>query len=257
MNWSAEMGRLIERSRFQRDQGACASSPAMLLLVTCIAMIIGRGAQGAVITPTSALATSSWFEPISPARLIDGSGLSGVGDILLQTHDNAGDASTMWHGGPNDAGLGGPTGNPPTVADQAVVFVLPGPTTLTKAYIWNLNQFFSVAERGTKDFEISVSSGADPLTATYTSLGTFTLAAAGGTAAEPAQTVTLASAASNVNLVRFDIISAQSGAAAEYVGLAEVRFEGVPEPASGAIALAGAAVVAVSSRRGKRRHVIA
>ena len=220
-------------------------------LSAAAAIVAVAPATAAVLTPASAVATSSWYAPISPDRLIDGSGLSGVGPLLSQTHDNDPAGATMWHGGPNDAGLGGPTGNPPTVADQAVVFDLGTPAELSAAYIWNFSQSGAGASRSTDELEISVSTDTDPLTASFASVGTFNLAPTAADGTDLAQTVNFGGTYAGVRLVRFDINSAHSGALQEYVGLAEVRFEGVAAPEPAAFVLAGLAVAAVAAARRK------
>ena len=100
---------------------------------------------------------------------------------------------------------------------------------LSKAYIWNHSQSNLVA-RGVDEFEILVSSDIDPLTATFSSVGVFNLAAARGNGADLPETVDFGAVFPNVQLVKFDINSAQSGSANDYVGLAEVRFEGTEQP---------------------------
>jgi len=191
-----------------------------------------------LVTPTNALSTSYWIaDNAHPIHLIDSSGLSA--SSAAGTHDNHALASTMWIAGNGDGGLGGPIGTPPSVASQEVVFDLGRAYDLTGAYVWNENQVHPslptlYQSRGTKDFDVYVSSDTDPLTATWTPMGSKTLDVAGGTAAEPSQWVPFD--AGGVQLVKFDIRSAYSGAANEYVGLSEVRFKGVmttPPPPGG------------------------
>ena len=82
-------------------------------------------------------------------------------------------------GGPNIAGLGDATGNPPLVDDQALAFTMPRLSNLTGAYIWNHSQNNFVS-RGVNELAIFVSADADPLNAVYTSAGVFNLLAASG-----------------------------------------------------------------------------
>ena len=180
-----------------------------------------------IVTPVSVWTTSDWGNPPAADRnnLINGSGLSGTGPIRSQTHDNPDNALTMWHVGVADGGLGGPTGAPPEVASQAVVFDLGDRVDVEGGFFWNHNQF-PVTGRGVKDFEILVSSDSDPLTARFSSLGQFHLARAGGGPAEPSQFRAFPSL--NVRLVRFDIESAHSGLTNDWVGLSEVRFAAPP-----------------------------
>ena len=147
-----------------------------------------------------------------------------MGPVESQTHDNAASAQTMWHSGADDGDLGGPVGtpgNPPPVASQAAVFDLGAWVDLDGAYIWNHNQV-NQTERGVDEFEILVSSDTDPLTAAFSSAGTFYLDEAGGTATEPAQYIGFS--ANQVRLVKFGIMSNQSGVEVDWVGLSEVRL---------------------------------
>jgi hypothetical protein len=176
-----------------------------------------------VFTPVSVVSTSEWPGGATDGRvanLIDGSGLSGLGDIEEQAHGGDSNAATMWHAGASDGGLGGPTGSPPLVADQAVVFDLGSTHTLDRAIVWNHAQL-NLTDRGVDVFEMLVSTDADPLTASYTSLGDFQLRESALFGAAP-QTLLFPDVAAR--LVKFDIASAHSGAASEYVGLSEVRF---------------------------------
>ena len=180
-----------------------------------------------IVTPISVVTTSEWNAPPPEAKkenLIDGSGLSGTGPVQTRTHDNNGNALTMWHAGQVDGGLGGPTGAPPQVDAQALVFDLGATLDLEGTFIWNHNQSnqSGVTERGVKDLEILVSPDSDPLTATFTSVGTFHLAESRGRPDEPSQRRDFDGR--NTRLVRFEIASAHSGLANDWVGLSEVRF---------------------------------
>jgi CARDB len=180
------------------------------------------------ITPTAVVTTSQWVNLNAGVRgkMIDGSGLNGVGPELLQTHDQLATAETMWHAGPDAGGIsGGATGNPPVVNGQAVEFDLGANYDLTAAHIWNMNQAGSVS-RGVRHMQILVSSST---TAAFTPLVNAELNQGTGLAGLPAQVVSLGGT-SNVRRVRFSIQSAWSGATHDYVGLSEVRFQGTLTP---------------------------
>ena len=184
------------------------------------------GIETLFITPVTALASSEWSDAfVNSANLVNSSGLSV--NTENGTHESNGIAANMWFAGNVDGPLpGDPSGNPPIVADQEVVFDLGTGYNLLETYVWNQNQAgIFAAARGTEDFDIYVSADTDPLTASWTFLSSQTLVAASGASGEPAQVKPLA--ASDVRLVKFDIQTATSGAANEYVGLSEVRFEGV------------------------------
>ncbi len=185
---------------------------------------------GDPITPTAVIVTSQWVGPIAGVRanMIDGSGLSGGGSVLTQTHDNVVTANTMWHAGP-DAGdiVGGVTGPPPfgapPVNTQAVEFDLGANYDLSGAHIWNMNQVGSIG-RGVKDVQILISSAT---TGAFTALTTAQFTQGTGATGLAAQVVPL-TGATNVRRVRFSIQTAWSGAVSDYVGLSEVRFQGTP-----------------------------
>jgi hypothetical protein len=185
---------------------------------------------GNPITPTDVLTTSQWVGPIAGVRanMINGTGLSGGGSVLTQTHDELVTANTIWHAGPDAGGIsGGVTGPPPfgapLVNTQAVEFDLGANYDLSAAHIWNMNQAGNIG-RGVKDVQILVSSAT---TGAFTALTTTQFSQGTGAAGLAAQVIPF-TGASNVRRVRFSIQTAWSGAASEYVGLSEVRFQGTP-----------------------------
>ncbi|MDD5706227.1 MAG: hypothetical protein PHR35_09895 [Kiritimatiellae bacterium] len=207
--------------------------------------------HAAVITPVGVASTSRFNDPsITPECLIDGSGLSGVGPVENQTHSGAIGEYNFWNAGSVDGGLGGPTGSPPTVDSQAVVFDLGYAYSLTGAYIWNHSRS-TLFSRGVNQFKVWVSSDTNMTTATWTQVGgTYNLAIATSAVAQAAQFVGLGSVA-NVRLVKLDIDSAHSGSASDYVGLNEVRFAVVP-PDFAAAAIAPVGVAATSTENDAR-----
>ncbi len=215
---------------------------SMAVALALVGVDASRGAN--IITPTDVFSTSLDAPAQVPDNLINGSGLSGIGPVETQTHDNNFQALTMWHVGPDDGGLGGPTGSPPVVDDQALIFDLGGTFSLLGTYIWNHNQS-ALTSRGVDEFEILVSGDSNPLTATFGSVGTFNLLEAGG-GAELAQLINFN--ASGVRLVKFNINSTQSGLVNDYVGLSEVRFV-IPEPSSLVLACLGTIGLCVFRRR--------
>ena len=201
---------------------------------------------GEVVTPVAAYATSQ-FNTSAASRMIDGSGLDvdGAGGL----HDNSGGAFTMWTAGPLDGGLGGPYGSPPVVADQEVVFDLGEVQELSGALVWNHNQA-NLTGRGIDEMEILLSLDSDPLTASFTSLGTYFLTEANGVS-EGAQWLSFAGTA---RLVKFDIQSVHSGLTSDYVGLSEVRFVGaIPEPSSTVLVLVSCLGLSLVATRRTRK----
>ena len=208
----------------KRATGMRASFPRALQGLGAFALVAGlAGAADALITPVDALTTSFFgADGVGPDNLWNASGLSGSGAVEGQGHDANPLASTMWFAADQDGGLGGPTGFPPAVNTQAAVFDLGAPTALAGAWVWNFNQAGNLG-RAVNQFEILVSPDANPLTATWSSVGTFALDPPCGCATEGAQFVRF-DADATTRLVRFNFISAQSGNPSEFVGLSEVRF---------------------------------
>ncbi len=220
------------------------------LIAVCLSGAMIQTARADVITPTSVSATSEFgavdvfgdgnFSAVFVENLINGSGLDGIGDILLQQHDNDANGTTMWHAGCFDAGIAG--GVPPTcsdpdmllvepiVAEQIVEFDLGDLYDLDATHIWQMNQggaFGALApERGVDEFEILISATADG--DDFSSIGTFNLADVPGTGPVSAEAIVLNDAV-GVRRVRFDIntrYGVMEPLATGFVGLSEVRFEG-------------------------------
>ena len=168
-------------------------------------------------------------------HLIDGSGLSGTGSVLTQTHDASANAATMWHAGPNNGGLGGPVGNPPAVNTQRLEFDLGANYDLDASYFWNLNQAGNTG-RGVKLFAMQVSSSTTgaftPTGFDGASVNDHQLTQGTGTAGLGAHAVLWQM--QDVRRVRVDILTDWSGLADDYVGLSEVRFLGSLTPDKGA-----------------------
>lgn len=125
-----------------------------------------------------------------------------------------------------DAGVGTPDSIHTTSASEMwssigsiradVVFDLGKVTDLTKVYIWNYNAGVDT-DRGMKDVEVYVSGDADPATARFTGIATFTLAEGG----ETAQVFNVVG--TDVRLVKLRNTSNWGNGYS--IGLAEVRFE--------------------------------
>jgi len=195
---------------------------------TLLLALLAAQTQAAIITPTTVTASTEFA---AAANMINGSGLSGVGAVETQLHDN--NENNMWQ---SFAG---------TSVGETATFVLDQNYDLSNAHIWQYNGLngFGLPEpdREIDEFELEVSSS---LAGAFTSLGTFNLnPALDQTAAgfnEPAQV--FATAALNVRRVRLTINSVQGGVSDGTAGLSEVRFEGsvaIPEPATLALAAVG------------------
>ncbi|MCP4191987.1 MAG: hypothetical protein GY768_15350 [Planctomycetaceae bacterium] len=218
-----------------------------LFLIACCA-IGTHQAEATEITPVGAKATSEFgaidvfgtgdFSSVFIDNLIDGSGLEdfeGTPNLTLDDyHDNDPSSANGWHSGDFDAGLPGGTDNDdepftaPPVATQIIEFDLGGLHSLTHTHIWQQNQSNLFGEslslqRGVDQFEILVSTA--PSGASFTSLGDFNLDWEEGIEPVPAQAVRLPTNP-DAWRVRFQLKTAYSELANEFVGLSEVRFEG-------------------------------
>ena len=172
-----------------------------------------------IITPTGATFGGSVF--VSPERLIDGSGLSGVGPILSQTH--SGGFGVNGHDGANfktDHGNG---------FAHSIIFNLGGTFTLTDVHIWNythaVHAFY--IDRDTRTLDIALSTDG----ISFTPAGSITLSTSSAFA-EAVQSFPLSGTASHV---RFQITSGHGATVhGAEVGLGEVRFGGLctPDPST-------------------------
>jgi hypothetical protein len=157
-----------------------------------------------VITPVGATLTDEWQ---SVGLAIDGSGLSGTGQVINQTHSTDWTAIAMAH---------------PTTA-PTFTFDLGSLCDLARAYIWNGNMDYSEdqTDRGIQNFDIYVSPDSDPLTATWTLLGNYTIPKA---SLSDVSAEVVSFSATDVRLVKFDVQSNYGDP--DCTTLSEVRFMG-------------------------------
>ncbi|MCH7227033.1 hypothetical protein [Haloferula sp. A504] len=155
-----------------------------------------------VITPIEAVAANFIDLGRRAEKLIDGSGLSGAGDILTQTHSEPGNTT-------NDYFLGSAT-------DNEIVFTLPATATVGEAHIWQYDRAGNTS-RGIHTFDISFSTDGG---VTYPTTLALTLEEGTG-APTPVQTRGFTQQ-SGVTHIRFDNIVNYGDAS--WIGLSEVRF---------------------------------
>lgn len=229
-------------------RGLCAAAAV-------VSVGFAASAHAAMITPTAVSATS-WYDDgsidLPPENLINGSNFNDTGNPLTSTHGNGQLADGMW-----SAASGQGASGPAVVDAQEVIFDLGGAYDLAGAYIWQKNQTFvgvPTLTRGVNELEILVSADGG---INFASIGLFNLVIAGGTSTEPVQVKTFASVALGVTHVKFNINSALSGNANEYVGLSEVRFAPVPLPPAGiAFLTALGALGGMRRLRGRTKNVV-
>jgi len=197
--------------------------------------------HAAVVAPTAASATSSIDAARNLTETINGDGLSGVGDILTQTHSITNGSSEYWLGTFNDT--------------QVLDFTLAGPTTIGSLHLWN---YYRNADpwdnRALQSFTMLFS---DDSGSTYTA-GSVNVSGldggvgAYGTGPIPVQTVEFTPIA-NVTNIRFTNVT--NHGATDWYGLGEVRFntEGsgpvIPAPAGLPAGLALLGIVGLRRRR--------
>lgn len=199
------------------------NTPMKLKFISLLLISACASAHGAVVLGVTATASTYYGSGQVTDNLINNSGLS-VADSLSATHNATNNATGQWHAGAGQ-GIGGAA---PVVDNQFVTFDLNGTYNLSEIYIWQANQTGAFG-RGVNQFDLlySINNGSTWLTAS----SNLNLAiSTGGNIS--AQVFTFAQ--TGVTDVRIEIDSAHSGAANEYVGLSEVKFNGVlvPEPAS-------------------------
>lgn len=166
--------------------------------------------------------------------LVDGSGF----DEGAGTHTITPDGF-MWL---NNGTFAAP--NDPNSPGAVITFDLGSNYLLSSVTVWNYNETLpgrtDLLGRGANTAEILVASSEG---GAFTSLGNFTFdIAPGADNVDFGQDIDLSSfgAAGDARLVRFNITS-NHGGDNNFVGLSEVRFDAVPEPSVGILALIGLA----------------
>lgn len=206
------------------------------LIFSLAILLLPCQAQADFITPTGVASSSFYSYTVHPLNLINNTAVTSASSSIAV---NTG----FWHsaaaaaGGANTYGNGGPTGGFPVVANQSLIFTLPGTYDLTQADLWQMNQTGQFP-RGTNQFDLLVSSDGVNYIPAITNAN---LAVATG--AVTGQVFPFAQQ-SNVRFVKLQIDTAHSGNANEFVGLNEVRFEGTLVQAGPVLTVGAAATSA-------------
>ena len=235
-------------------------SPALILS----AGLLGQSAMGAIIVePTSATSTTTIGGSRTITSAINGSDLFNASDntpfvgTLTDsniTSVNAG-AGTTFFGSDgywlsSSSGMGG--SNPSTT--EVLTFNFDGAYDLTGIYLWNYNRDGANNNRAIRTFSIEFSTdngGSWTPVATAASLGIGDFnqlpgtAGSGAEAYVPVQLESFSSTQSGVTNIRFSGLTTYGSTS--YVGLAEVRFQAIPEPS--ALLLCGAGGLLLLRRR--------
>jgi len=199
--------------------------------------LISQAAQGATISGVTIEDVSTelggGFNRLAN-YLVDGSGFDGATGTHTVTPDEF-----MWL---NNGTFAAP--NDPNSPGAIITFDLGSNYALSSLTVWNYNEMLpgrpDLLGRGANDAEILVASSEG---GAFTSLGNFTFDIAPGLdSVDFGQDIDLSSfgAAGDTRLVRFNITS-NHGGDNNFVGLSEVRFDAVPEPSVGMLALVGLA----------------
>lgn len=202
--------------------------------------LIPAVSHATIVTPIGVTATTSGLSNRGIEKTIDGSGLSGIGDILTQTHVNAGISgddgyylSNLLAGGSDPA------------AAEIIEFDLGGAATVAAIHVWQYDRSNTDWNgRGISTFDLAFSTDGGATFSTVLSGFSLTEEPANGVA-EPVQSLTFASQ-SGVTDIRIQNINIFD-ATQDRIGLSEVRFDTVPEP--GSLALLGLGGLLVASRR--------
>ena len=163
-------------------------------------------------------------------KAIDGSGLSGVGDILTQTHSINSSGSDYFLG----------------AIGTTLTFDLVVASTVDAVELWT---YARTGEdlRGMQSFDISFSTDGINYSPTIAISGV-----AMGLGTDPStgvQTLDFASQTSVTNIRIDNITTFDTGGNIDYIGISEIRFSAVPEPST--TALLGLCGLALILRRRK------
>lgn len=210
-----------------------------------IALALAIHAQADVIKPSDIRATSQFALGLNLENLINGDQGAAVGltdfglvsaggaGVLDDSHvpNISGGDARGWISGCLDSGIAG--GDPGvdcssdifavSPADEQIIeFEFDGAYDLAAMHVWNENDEIFALDRGVNEFELQVNT--ERTGGTFTSVGTFNLIADDGFSNNFAQEIALVQ--SGIRRVRMLINSRHGGNSENYVGLAEVRFEG-------------------------------
>jgi len=211
----------------------------MKLAASFIILASAFAAKGAIVAGAGITVTgTTYYGPDQVLiNLVNGSGLS-LADDPTATHSENNNSAEQWHAG----GGQGIEGGPPVVDDQVVTFDLGELYDLNTVYIWQHNQPGNFG-RGVNQFDLLYSSDGVSYTAFANNLN-LAISPGGNISAQ-----SFAFSQANVRFVQIAIDSAHSGSANEYVGLAEVMFDGIAVPEPGSVALLAFAGAGIALRR--------
>jgi len=230
-------------------------SVASLVAVGALLSVSRPAAHAAFIAQPTDVSATSEFSGREDDQSIDGSGLSDdtiveTGDPVpasFPTHTDSNPNDTMWLSEDvNDGGTITPT----------ITFDLGDTFELSGVHVWNYNEFAStsgadLSDRGVNEVDISFSTTS--MTSGFGAAQTHNFPQAPAASTYEGDDVSFTSAV-NARYVQFDIKSTHGST--RFVGLSEVRFTVVPEPASAALLLCGALMIGGPRRSRRNRSVV-
>jgi hypothetical protein len=189
----------------------------------CLTMMSGGLlARAEYVVPNGVSATSFWnYADLHQTVLINGGGLVDGGGSPYDAADALHNDTGFWHASNGYQNVAWWVATPSV--SQTLVFTLPGTYTLDTSYFWQMNQT-GLPTRGVNQYDLLVSSDGITYTSVVPGGSTIPMSPADGSAiGAHSQALT---SASNARFVKMEFQSAHSGAANEWIGLSEVRFEG-------------------------------
>lgn len=188
------------------------------MIIALLLVCVGLSANAEPITGVGASATTTFSYLQDVENLVNNAGLS-IPDDFTATHVEQVSSVSQWH---SSGGI---------VDNEAVTFDLGGTYNLSTIYIWQSNQT-SLFGRGVNQFDLLVSANGIDFTEVASDLN-LAISTGGPNSAQSFALFQL-----GVTHVRIGIDTAHSALASEIVGLAEVKFDAIPEPATmGLVAL--------------------
>ena len=204
----------------------------VMLAVTIVLVLAFAGAvQAVVITPIGVEASSSWPDASrAPGNTIDGAGMTWGSPLEDSTHDS--ESNNFWHA------------NEP-MADVWIEFDLGSEVDLETMVVWNLHPtraYPGERTRGIQQFDLVLEAAGRTELARFDDL---VLQMAADDQFALGEVVDFADTA-GVQYVRIEVDSNFDGS--NYTGLSEVRFTGIPEPATMALIGIGS-LIAIRRRK--------
>lgn len=176
-----------------------------------LGLLVHEAKAVTIITPSAATSATGNLSGRPIGETINGSGLSGVGDILEQTHAvNSGNSGLYWIG---------------NLAGASLEFGLPGASAVDAVHLWSYSRTGEI-DRGIQSFDISFSTDGGSNFGTPISISGVLIE----TYPDPIEVQSF-NFAPQTGVTDIRINNIVNHGDPTYVGLSEIRFSAVPEPA--------------------------